>query len=349
MNAPSCRICAAALSWSMAFAAFGSDVEVDGAGASFPAPVMRAWAAQYAQQGKIDIQYRSVGSGEGIRRLTSRSVQFAMTDMPLTQWELTQNNLLQFPVVVGAVVPVVNLPNVGPGQLRLSGEVLADIFLGDITEWNAPALRALNPGVELPNLAISVVYRAESSGTSFVFTRYLSRVSKSWQRRPGTGSRLLWPVGTGVRGNEGMVQAVRSSIGTIGYVESSYLPQNNVSSVRLSNQSGHFVLPDARNVADTVAAIKWTRASFYEVVSDRGGETTWPIVGISFALVPTDPKDVTVAAATFDFFDWIYRQGASLAAERHYVPLTEGALVQRIEASWASVRDASGRTLWKAR
>jgi len=329
--------------------ALAADAEVIGAGASFPAPVIHAWARQFAQEKQIDVHYRSVGSGEGIRRVTARSVDFAMTDMPLTQAELVQDDLVQFPVVAGAIVPVANLPGIGPGELKLSGAVLADIYLGSITVWDAPAIRALNPDLRIPGLPVKVVHRSDGSGTSFVFTHYLSKVSAEWQDRLGVGSRLRWPVGAGAKGNEGVAEMVRDSAGAVGYVEYAYALKLQLATVQLANKSGRFVRPGEAGVRAALASANWSRPSFYEMLTDRDGEDTWPIVGVSFALVHQRPADRIDAEKTLGFLDWVYRRGVPLASEFQYISLEEKALIERIKASWKKIRDGKGQLVWAGR
>jgi phosphate transport system substrate-binding protein len=327
--------------------ALAADAEVAGAGSSFTALVMQAWTQEFGLEHKIAVHYRSVGSGEGIRRITANAVDFAMTDIPLTQTELVQGDLLQFPVVVGAIVPIVNLPNVASGELRLTGAALADIFLGKIARWNDPALRALNPSLDLPDLPVSVVHRADGSGTSFVFTYYLSKTSAEWQDRLGVGSRLTWPAGRASKGNEGVSESVRETVGAIGYVEYTYALNYGLTTVLLRNKAGRFVAPDEGSIRAALASTTWSRPSFYEVVADRGGENSWPIVCVSFALIRRSQSGIDDARDTLGFLDWIYRKGAAAATASHYVPLDDKGLIRRIETTWKDIRDRSGRTVWK--
>jgi phosphate transport system substrate-binding protein len=340
--------CNAAAAIAVSAAAIAAEPEVEGAGSSFTAFVMQTWAQKFEAQHKIAVHYQSVGSGEGIRRVSANSVDFAMTDIPLTQTELVQGDLVQFPLVVGAIVPVVNLPNIGPGQLRLSGAVLADIFLGKIDKWNDPALRALNPGLELPALPISVIHRTDGSGTSFVFTHYLSKVSAEWQERLGVGSRLLWPSGNGAKGNDGVSQNVRDTAGAIGYVEYTYALKYGLTTIRLGNKAGKFVAPNETTIRAALASTTWSRPSYYEVVTDRAGEDSWPIVGVSFALVRRSQASLEDARETLSFMDWVYRDGAAAAAENRYVPLDDKILVKRIETTWKEIKDGSGQAVWKS-
>jgi len=332
----------------MMSAAQAADIASDviGAGASFPAPAMEAWGQRYAQQSGVRLSYRSVGSSEGIRRLTARSVDFAMTDVPMTLAELKQDDLLQFPIVAGAIVPVVNVPGIGDGQLKLSGTVLADIFLGKITRWNTPAIKDLNTDRDLPDLPITVVHRSDGSGTTFVFTYYLSRVSAQWQERPGIASRLHWPAGIGVTGNEGVSSTVHDTPGAIGYVESAYATQYHLPTVQLRNASGQFSRASDTGVRAALASANWTRPGFYEVPVNRNGDQSWPIVGISFALVHKIQEDRADAVATLKLLQWIYQQGAQGLQGLQYVTLDDVDLVRRFESTWAQIRDDKDHPVW---
>jgi phosphate transport system substrate-binding protein len=327
--------------------AAGADIEVIGAGASFPAPAIDAWADAYSRETGVRLLYRSVGSAEGIRRVTARSADFAITDVPLTQAELVQDDLLQFPVLVGAIVPVVHLPGIADAELKLSGPVLADIFLGKITRWDAPAIKALNTGLSLPDLPITVVHRADGSGTSFVFTYYLAHVSAEWQDRLGIGSRLIWPVGKGANGNEGVSLAVQETPGTIAYVEYAYAAQNRLATVQLRNAAGATLPVSEEGVRAALSSANWSRPGYYEVLVDRGGAQAWPLVGVSFALIHKRQEARTDARAMLRFLAWIYSHGEPIARRLHYVSLEDAGLVARIESSWSEVHDDEGRIAWK--
>ena len=323
--------------------------EVTGAGASFPAPVMQAWARQFAQENKIEVRYLSVGSGEGIRRATARTVDFAMTDVALTQAELAQDDLLQFPLVAGAIVPVINVPGIRAGELKLTGVLLADIFLGKITAWDAPSIRALNPDLNLPAMPIKVIHRADGSGTTFVFTHYLSKVSAEWQENLGIGSRLRWPAGSGAKGNEGVAEAVLATSGAIAYLEYSYALKHQIATVQLGNKAGRFVRAGDTGVRAALAAAKWSRPSYYEMLTDRDGVDTWPIAAVSYALVHRKQADAADAIETLSFLDWVYRRGAALASALNYVAIDDKTLTERIESSWKNIRDDKGRLVWKGK
>jgi phosphate transport system substrate-binding protein len=339
--------CVLSLSLMPSAQAAGRDVEVIGAGASFPAPVVEAWAEQFSRETGVRLLYRSVGSGEGIRRVTARSADFALTDVPLTQAELLQDDLLQFPVVVGAIVPVVNLPRIGDGDLKLTGQVLADIYLGKITRWDDPALEALNPGQRLPDLPITVVHRVDGSGTSFIFTYYLSGLSPEWQDRRGIGSRLLWPAGLGAKGNEGVSEAVRDIAGAIGYVEYAYAVQHKLVTVQLRNKAGKFAHVSETGVRAALASARWARPGYYEVLVDKNGDDSWPVVGVSFVLIHKRQEDHGDGVATLNFLRWIYSHGAGAAHKLHYVTMESGELIRRIESSWGEIQDEQGQFLWK--
>jgi phosphate transport system substrate-binding protein len=326
-----------------------ADVEVVGAGATFPAPVIAAWAGQFSRESGIAISYRPVGSGEGIRRLTARASDFAMTDVPLTQAELVQDDLLQFPVIVGAIVPVVNIPGIADGELKITGKLLADIYLGKITRWDAPSLKELNPQLPLPDLPIQVVHRADGSGTGFVFTYYLSKSSAEWESRLGIGSRLLWPAGVGVNGNDGVSQTVHDTVGAIGYVEYAYAVQQRLVTAQLQNKAGRFVRADETGARAALASARWSRPGYYEILVDRDCDRCWPIVGISFALIHKRQDDRADGLATLTFLQWVYAHGADAAAALHYVSLDDASLIGRIESSWSEIQDGQGQLVWKTR
>lgn len=340
--------CALALSM-VCIRAGATDAEVIGAGASFPAPAIEAWARQFSRDTGAKIVYRSVGSGEGILRVTARSVDFAMTDVPLTQAELLQDDLVQFPVILGAIVPVVNIPGVGDGEIKLTGTLLADIFLGKIATWDAPAIKMANPHLLLPNLPIRVVHRSDGSGTSFVFTYYLSTVSTEWEGRLGIGSRLNWPTGSGAKGNEGVSQAVHDVVGAIGYVEYVYALERKLCTVQLRNRNGKYARASEASVGAALASGHWTRPGYYEVLVNREGDESWPIVGVSFALIHKSQEDMGTVTATLNFMHWIYTRGADIAHRLHYVPLNDPSLIGRIESSWEEIHDDKGRISWKSR
>jgi phosphate transport system substrate-binding protein len=326
-----------------------SAAEVTGAGASFPAPIYAKWADAYQKATGNRINYQSIGSGGGIKQIMAKTVDFGATDMPLTPADLEKNGMIQFPTVIGGVVPVVNLPTVKPGEMRLTGAVLGDIYLGKITKWNDKAITALNPSVNLPNLDIAVVRRADGSGTTFIFTNYLSKVNAEWKAKVGEGTAVQWPLGLGGKGNEGVAAFVQRVPAAIGYVEFAYAKQNKLTHTQMQNKDGQFVQPDDDTFKASAAGADWTRSAFYEILTDQPGRATWPISGATFILMHKVQAKPDQAVESMKFFDWSLRNGGKLAAELDYVPLPD-AVVKLIHASWAAnIRDASGKALWPVR
>ncbi|MBS0433815.1 MAG: phosphate ABC transporter substrate-binding protein PstS [Proteobacteria bacterium] len=314
---------------------------ITGAGASFPAPVYAKWADAYAKATGSQINYQSVGSGAGIRQIKAKTVDFGASDAPLKDDELAKDGLLQFPTVIGGVVPVVNIKGIAPGQVKLTGAVLGDIYLGKITKWNDAALTALNPGVALPDAAIAVVRRADGSGTSFIFTNYLSKVNAEWKAKVGEGTAVNWPTGAGGKGNEGVSAFVGRLPNSIGYVEYAYAKQNKMAYVQLKNQAGNFVAPDDSAFQAAAAGADWAR-SFYQVLTEQPGKDSWPITGATFILMHKVQDKPANAAAALKFFDWAYASGDKMASELEYVPLPDSvkALVRK---QWGHIADASGK------
>jgi phosphate transport system substrate-binding protein len=315
--------------------------DVTGAGASFPAPVYAKWADAYNKATGARINYQSVGSGAGIRQIKGKTVDFGASDAPLKDDELQKDGLVQFPTVIGGVVPVVNVKGIAPGQLKLTGQVLGDIYLGKIKKWNDAVLTALNPGVALPDAAIAVVRRADGSGTSFIFTNYLSKVNSEWKSRVGEGTAVNWPTGAGGKGNEGVSAFVQRLPNSIGYVEYAYAKQNKMAFVQLRNQAGSFVPPDDANFKAAAAAADWNK-TFYQVLTDQPGKDAWPISGATFILMHKVQDKPAQAAHAIKFFDWAFTNGDAMAAELEYVPLPEPvkALVRK---QWAEIKDTSGK------
>ena len=320
--------------------------EATGAGASFPAPLYAKWAAGYHKATGVKINYQSVGSGAGLRQIEARTVDFGASDAPLTDEELQKKGLVQFPTVVGGIVPVVNVRGIQPGQLRLSGQVLGDIYLGKITQWNDEAIRALNPGVALPDLAIAPVRRADGSGTTFGFTNYLSKVNAEWKSRVGEGTAVNWPLGAGGKGNEGVSAFVARLPGSIGYVEYAYAKQNRLAHVQLQNASGNFVNPDDDTFKAAAAGADWAR-SFHQILTQQPGANAWPITSATFILLHKVQDKPAQAAAALKFFDWALRTGDQTAAELDYVPMP-ASVKDVIRQSWAGIQDAGGQPVgWK--
>jgi phosphate transport system substrate-binding protein len=321
--------------------------DITGAGATFPAPIYAKWAEAYQKATGNRINYQSIGSSGGIRQIKGKTVDFGASDAPLTPEELARDGLMQFPTVIGGVVPVVNIPGVGPGKLRLSGAVLGDIYLGKIANWNDKAIAALNPGVALPGQAIGVVRRADGSGTSFIFTNYLSKVNPEWKQKVGEGQAVQWPVGLGGKGNEGVAAFVQRVPGAIGYVEYAYALQNKLAYVSMQNASGAFVNPDDTSFRAAAASAEWTRAAFYEILTNMPGKESWPITGATFILVFKTADKPQQTAEVLKFFDWAYANGSKMALDLDYVPLPES-LVKNVRGAWAAnIRDPSGKPLWK--
>ena len=295
---------------------------ITGAGATFPAPVYAKWGEAAKAAIGVELNYQGIGSGGGQNQITNRTVDFGASDAPMEAAKLQSANLLQVPMVMGAVVPIVNLPGVASNAVKLTGEMLADIYLGKITKWNDPKLMEMNRGVALPNLAIAPVYRADGSGTSFVFTTYLSTVNAEWQKSVGAGTSVKWPAGAGARGNDGVAGTVRNTRGGIGYVENAYATQNNLTTTQLRNKGGQFVSPTAAAFQAAASAGDWGGAQNFAVnLIDLPGANTWPIVSATFLLLPKDPKDPARAAAVTKFIDWAYTNGGAIATQLEYIPL----------------------------
>lgn len=323
--------------------------EINGAGASFPYPIYAKWAATYNQQTGIKVNYQSIGSGGGIRQITAKTVDFGASDAPLQQEELDKAGLMQFPMVIGGVVPVMNLEGVKPGEIRLTGPLLADIYLGKITKWNDPALREHNPGVNLPDRAITVVHRSDGSGTTWMFTNYLSKVSPDWAKTVGNNSAVQWPAGVGGKGNEGVASYVGRINGSIGYVEYAYALQNKLTYALMRNRDGQDVSPSVKSFQAAAAGADWENApGFYVVLTDQPGADTWPISGASFILMHREQAKPEAGKAALKFFDWAYRNGADQAVELDYVPIPES-VYQIVQQHWAkTVTQPDGKALWNA-
>jgi len=313
---------------------------INGAGASFPYPIYAKWAGAYQGVSGVGLNYNSIGSGGGIAQIKAKTVTFGATDAPLKIAELNKFGLAQFPTVIGGVVPVVNVPGVAAGQLVLNGKVLADIFQGKIARWDDPAIKALNPGVALPSKAISVVHRADASGTSFVFTTYLSRVSNEWKDQVGAATAVDWPVGIGAKGNEGVAGNVAQTGGSIGYVEFAYAKQNHLKHARMINKDGKTVVPSSDTFKAAAANADWAGAAsqgFYIILVDQAGANAWPITATTYILVYKQPSDAAGTLETLKFFKWAYANGDAAALSLDYVPLPQNA-VQAIQASWTQIQ-----------
>jgi len=310
--------------------------EISGAGASFIYPLMSRWSADYNAATGHKLNYQSIGSGGGIAQVKAGTVDFGSTDKPLPSEELTEAGLVQFPSAIGGVVPVFNLQGVEPGQLRLTGPLLAEIFQGRIAAWNDPAIAAVNPGLALPSDKITVVHRSDGSGTTFNFSNYLSKVSPEWKDKVGEGTSLQWPTGVGGKGNEGVAGYVKQIKGGIGYVELAYALQNAMPYASLQNAAGQWVQPGAESFAEAAASADWAAAKDFDlVITNAPGEQAWPITATNFMLMPKQPKDAARSQAAREFFKWAFEQGQAQAQDLHYVPLPPE-LVRQIEAYWAT-------------
>lgn len=318
--------------------------DVTGAGASFPAPLYARWAADYHKATGVRINYQSVGSGAGLRQIEAKTVDFGASDAPLSDEDLEKKGLVQFPTVIGGVVPVVNIAGLQPGQLRLNGQVLGDIYLGKITRWSDPAIRALNPDLKLPDAAIAPVRRADGSGTSFLFTNYLSKANAEWKSRVGEGTAVNWPTGAGGKGNEGVAAFVSRLPNSIGYVEYAYVKQNRMTYALLQNADGQFVAPEAEAFQAASTGADWSR-SFHQVLTNQPGTRSWPISGATFILMQKHQDKPEQAAAVLKFFDWAFRHGDATAAQLDYVPMPAVVKAQ-IERLWsAAIKDGAGKVV----
>jgi len=340
MNTTSIRFAATAVTLGLASGAAMAQ-DVTGAGASFPAPLYAKWADSYNKASGARINYQSVGSGAGLKQIRGKTVDFGASDMPLKDEELQKDGLIQFPTVIGGVVPVVNIAGIKSGQIKLTGAVLGDIYLGKITKWNDPALTALNPGVPLPDAAISVVRRADGSGTSFIFTNYLSKVNEEWKSKVGEGTAVNWPTGAGGKGNEGVAAFVGRLPNSIGYVEYAYVKQNKMTYTLLKNKDGNFATPDDANFKAAAAGADWNK-SFYQVLTEQPGKESWPLTGATFILMHKAQDKPAQAAAAMKFFDWAFSNGDAAAAELEYVALPD-VVKNLVRKQWGEVKDASGK------
>ncbi|KRD30570.1 phosphate ABC transporter substrate-binding protein [Lysobacter sp. Root983] len=332
----SIRFRLAALALATAFVANAQAADVTGAGASFVYPIMSKWSADYAKATQKKVNYQSIGSGGGIAQIKAATVDFGSSDAPMKPDELAKFGLAQFPSVIGGVVPVINVPGVASGALKLDGDTLAKIFLGKITMWNDPAIVALNGGVQLPAKKITVVHRSDGSGTTFNFVNYLSKVSADWKSSVGEGTAVKWPVGIGGKGNEGVAAYVKQIQGGIGYVELSYALQNKMAYSRLKNAAGNYVLPSDETFQAAAASADWASAKdFYLVMTNAPGEKSWPITATNFILMYKQPKNAAGAKNAKEFFRWAYANGDAQAKALDYVPLPD-ALVKQIETYWSA-------------
>jgi len=329
----------------LAPSAFATDIT--GAGATFPYPIYAKWAESYNVKTGVKLNYQSIGSGGGIKQITNKTVDFGASDKPLKPEELDKAGLIQFPAIVGGVVPVVNVPGITDGEMRLNGEVLANIYLKKIVKWNDPEIKALNPSLALPDTAITVVHRSDGSGTSFVFTNYLSKVSKEWSSKVGADTSVAWPTGLGGKGNEGVASYAQRIKGSIGYVEYAFAKQNNLPTVSLQNRDGEFAKPNIESFQSAAKYAEWEKApGFYEILTNEPGKATWPITGASFILMHKLQDKPMNATEVLKFFDWSFSNGALMAKGLDYVPMPDN-VIKLIEASWkTNMKSKDGATVW---
>lgn len=325
-----------------------SAAEIVGAGSTFAYPLMAKWAEAYKAATGLDVKYQAVGSGAGIKQIQGKSVDFGASDMPLKPAELDQWDLIQFPVMIGGVVPVINLGDIGPGAMKLDGPTLASIYLGKIKRWNDPALAALNPTLKLPDLPIAVVFRSDGSGTTFIFTEYLSKISPEWRDKVGAFTTVSFPTGVGRSGNDGVATTTMRTSGAIGYVEYSYAKKSKLSHVAMRNGAGQYPAPNAASFSAAAAYADWSKASgYYLFLTDQPGAQTWPIAGSVFVMIGKSGQDRERALGALRFFDWAYRNGARMADDLDYVMLPID-VVSQVEETWRQVKDTSGQGVWTA-
>lgn len=321
--------------------------KINGAGASFPYPVYSNWGHKYNKLTGVQLNYQSIGSGGGIAQIKAKTVDFGASDAPLKEKDLREFGLIQFPMIMGGVVPVINLKGVKPGELKLTPKLLADIFLGKIKKWNDSEIKRYNPGIKLPNKSITVVHRADGSGTTWIFTNYLDKVSKKWHEKVGTGKAVAWPVGVGGKGNEGVSVNVQRIRGSIGYVEFAYAIQNNLTYVLLQNRAGRFVAPTIETFQAAAAGADWEHApGFYMVLTDQPGQNSWPITGASFILLYKNQENLKKAKTMLEFFDWCFHHGKEIAESLHYVPMPEK-VIKLVENFWKRNIRVNHKPVWK--
>jgi phosphate transport system substrate-binding protein len=326
-----------------AFSTVGFAAEITGAGATFPYPVYAKWAQAYKTKTNIGMNYQSIGSGGGIKQIKAKTVNFGASDKPLKPEELDEAGLIQFPTVMGGVVPVIHVKGVTAGELKLTGAVLAKIYMGEITKWNAPEIAEINAGVMLPADDITVVHRSDGSGTTFIYTNYLCKVSPEWQEKIGNDASVAWPVGVGGKGNEGVASYVQRISGSIGYVEYAYALQNKMAYAQLQNHDGHFVKPESKNFQAAAAGADWAHApGFYMILTDEPGTESWPITGATFILMHKSQQDAKAARRVLEFFNWAYKNGDQMAEQLDYIPMPD-AVVKLIHQEWKMIKASDGK------
>lgn len=326
----------------------GAQQLINGAGATFPYPIYAKWADAYAKRTGIKLNYQSIGSGGGIKQIKAKTVDFGASDAPLTPQELDEAGLTQWPQIMGGEVLTYNVSGLASGSIALDGTTIADIYLGKVKKWNDPAISRLNPGVKLPNSAITVVHRSDGSGTTFIFTHYLSQVSPEWKQKVGFNKAVEWPAGVGGKGNEGVAAYVKQIPGSIGYVEYAYALENQLAHANMINRAGKTVEPSSETFQAAAANADWKNApGYYLILTDQPGDASWPITGASFILMHREQKDPKTAERVLQFFDWAFSNGDAMAEELSYVPIPES-VVQLIHGEWkTSLKDARGMPVWK--
>ena len=334
----------------VAGASFAQAATINGAGSTFAYPIYAKWADTYKTKTDVGLNYQSIGSGGGIKQIEAKTVDFGATDAPLSVEQLEQNGLAQFPTVMGGVVPVVNLPGIKPGELKLTGKLLADMYLGKITAWNDPAIAAVNPGLKLPDTKISPISRSDGSGTTYIFTHYLAEVSPEWKDKVGNATSVQWPTGLGGKGNEGVASYVQRAPGGIGYVEYAYSLQNKMTYALMQNKVGKFVSPSSASFQAAAANADWSKAPGYNLIlTNQDGAKSWPITGATFILMQKKQDKPEVGEAVLKFFDWAYHHGSKEAIEISYVPLP-ASLVKMIETGWQKdITSVDGKKIWPSK
>jgi len=322
-------------------------IDISGAGATFPYPIYAKWADAYKKETNVGLNYQSIGSGGGIKQIKAKTVTFGASDAPLPGKELDDTGLVQFPMVMGGIVPVINIDGIKPGDIVLDGPTLAKIFMGEIKTWTDPAIIKLNPTAKLPAQPIVVVHRSDGSGTTFVFTDYLAKVNADWKSKVGSNTAVEWPIGIGAKGNEGVANNVAQTKGALGYVEYAYAKQNKLTHTRLLNKDGKAVEPAIASFTAAASAANWSAApGFGVILTNEAGEATWPITSATFILIPKQPKDAAAAGEALKFFAWAYSKGGKMAEDLDYVPMPS-AVVGEIQKVWsAQVKDASGKAIF---
>ena len=325
-----------------------SAADITGAGATFPYPIYSKWSEAYKAATGIGLNYQSIGSGGGIKQIKAKIVDFGASDMPLKQEELDKEGLMQFPAIIGGVVPVVNIDGVAAGQLKLSSEVIADIYLGKVTKWDHPSITAINPGLKLPNANISVVHRSDGSGTTFIWTNWLSKTNQEWADKVKDGTAVKWPMGVGGKGNEGVSAVVQQLKNSIGYVEYAYAKKNKIPHAQVKNRDGNFVQPSDDTFKAAAANADWANApGFYLLLTDQKGKDAWPITGASFIVMHRQQADVLTGRAILKFFDWSYKNGAKMSEDLEYVHLPQS-VIKLVNEKWKNeLKGPDGQSIWK--